>query len=304
MWVRKLGSIARQQLLRVSSARVIGLSSAGVFIQLDPGVDAGPVSFWVVFLARDETPGPLTLNLPGKEAFFRKIQSADELMVGPDELVFSRLDRRLDFSRAEIWQAPPANLSSRELLSPAARRSRLAEVVRQAMALRPASGWSMLLPDLAADPSSLPVVGDESGLPAQLLPAIQNIQIALKQKDSPRLAEALGSLSGLGGGLTPSGDDLTLGVLLASSRWGELLLPGLDRVELAAQVMQRSRQATSNLSASLIACAALGQADPRLIAVLDGLLTGQPGASECAAGLAEWGNSSGLDALLGMSLVI
>jgi hypothetical protein len=310
MWVRRIGSIARQQLQRVQTARVIGLSSAGIFIQLDPAVDAEPVAPWVVFLARQETPGPLTLNLPGEAAFFRKIQPGDDLTASPDELVFSRLDGILDLRRAEIWQAPPANRSSGVVVSPAARRSRLADVVRQAAAIRPASGWSVLLPVLADDPTSMPGLGDRPGRPGlpglatQLLPAIRDMQIALQKKDGFGLAEALGRLAGSGSGLTPSGDDLALGLLLASSRWGELLLDGLDRAELAARVVRRAWQATTSLSASLIACAAQGQADPRLIAALDGLVTGQPGAAECAAGLASWGSSSGLDALLGMSLVI
>jgi hypothetical protein len=303
MWVRRLGSIARQQLLRVQRARVVGLSSAGVFIQLGPVTDPAPEPEgeppWVVFLSPGETPGPLTLNLPGEAAFYRRIRPADEMIVAPDEVSWPRLDASLVLSRAEIWQAPPVEQIPGVVFSPAARRSRLVEVVRLALAERPPSGWSALLPGQEAGPDGLP-----GQLPGQLLPAIREIQAALKANDGFGLARALGGLAGLGSGLTPSGDDLALGLLLATSRWGASLLPGFDRPELGGLVVQHARQATTALSASLIACAAQGQADPRLIAALDGILTGRPSPAECAAGLLGWGHSSGLDALLGMSLVI
>ena len=257
MWVRSLGSIAKQLLTRRRRARVIGISSAGVFIQLNPvldsalnpvldlALDAEPASMnrplWVVFLSPDWMSGPLTLNLPGEAAFFEKIRPGDEIRAGPDELFWLRLNARLELGRAEIWQAsPPASPGS--LLAPAVRRAYLAQVVQLALADRPASGWSGLLPALAGGGSHPGPGGylDPTGIPAQVLPAIRTIKDALNDNDSQRLAQALGSLSGLGGGLTPSGDDLTLGFLLASSRWGEILLPDLDRAALAHLVVQRA----------------------------------------------------------------
>jgi hypothetical protein len=58
------------------------------------------------------------------------------------------------------------------------------------------------------------------------------------------------------------------------------------------------------LSANLIECAAQGQANERLILSLDGMITGVPDAERCAGLLAGWGNTSGLDALVGMGVVI
>jgi hypothetical protein len=60
---------------------------------------------------------------------------------------------------------------------------------------------------------------------------------------------------------------------------------------------------TTTVSANLIDCAARGQADERLIRALDGIETGELSALECAHALGSWGNTSGLDALIGMGLV-
>ena len=58
MQVHTIGSLARQQLTRAQTGRVIGRSSHGLYLRLD--------SAWVIFLAWDGPPGPLSLNLaPG-----------------------------------------------------------------------------------------------------------------------------------------------------------------------------------------------------------------------------------------------
>lgn len=109
---------------------------------------------------------------------------------------------------------------------------------------------------------------------------------------------------GQGAGLTPSGDDVILGCLLAPSRWGRLISPTLDIQALSQELIAQAYRQTTLLSANLIECAAAGQADERLLLALDGIITGQPSTEECAVLLLGWGNSSGCDALAGMGLAI
>jgi hypothetical protein len=59
---------------------------------------------------------------------------------------------------------------------------------------------------------------------------------------------------------------------------------------------------TATLSANLIECASLGQADERLTGALDGLLSGAVDPDRIAASLAGWGSSSGAGVLAGMWL--
>jgi len=109
---------------------------------------------------------------------------------------------------------------------------------------------------------------------------------------------------GQGTGLTPAGDDVILGCLLALSRWGHILSPYLDLQALQQPLISQAYRQTTLLSANLIECAASGQADERLLLALDGIFTGQPSTEQCAALLLGWGNSSGCDALVGMGIAI
>jgi hypothetical protein len=116
------------------------------------------------------------------------------------------------------------------------------------------------------------------------------------------MADQMASLLGLGDGLTPAGDDLILGLLLILNRWGGVLAPGFDVRPLNRAAIDQARQKTTALSQSLIACAALGQADERLLLALDGIMTDQTDPPACAAQLAGWGSSSGAAALAGMGV--
>jgi hypothetical protein len=115
---------------------------------------------------------------------------------------------------------------------------------------------------------------------------------------------------GYGVGLTPSGDDFVLGLLLGLKRIPRLrdlgnfpLGSGASSMEnFFDGVIQAARRRTTSLSASLIACAAQGQADERLVSALDGIYLGSLSPEECARLLLAWGSSSGGDSLAGMAL--
>ncbi len=126
----------------------------------------------------------------------------------------------------------------------------------------------------------------------------------LKTKDLDGIFSALTPFLGLGAGLTPSGDDMILGLLLAYRRWGTVLKTAFDLAKLNDRLNQAASQKTTLLSANLITCASQGQADERLIHALDGIMVGSPAPDQCAQDLANWGNSSGCDALVGMALAI
>jgi hypothetical protein len=140
----------------------------------------------------------------------------------------------------------------------------------------------------------------ESRLPGDL----RAIQRALAARDGGLLVAALDPFLGWGPGLTPSGDDLAAGLLLALSRWGKELYPGWKYSDAGAEIVKAAQLKTTTLSAALIVCAFQGQADERLVQALDGVLTGSPALERCAELLSSWGNTSGGDALVGMGLVV
>lgn len=99
----------------------------------------------------------------------------------------------------------------------------------------------------------------------------------------------LEDLLGRGPGLTPSGDDVVLGLLLAEARWG------LVRHEYLVPLAQRR---TTTLSANLIALAARGDADERLLELVDWVAAGGPTPEE----FLRWGAHSGEAVLQGVRL--
>ena len=218
----------------------------------------------MVFLSTETWNGPLTIRVPG--VALRTLSQGDRAATAPGSILFPGL--HIHFPAATCWQAPPR---PEGLLPPAEREARLERVTSLLEAKWPEK----------------PVELFEAHLPA--------IRAAVSRGQAVELADALAELLGLGAGLTPAGDDLACGALLGLARWGNALAPTIDLDAVADALLPQAWKRTTALSASLVECAAHGQADERLLMALDGLITGQPAADECAALLAAYGSSSGAD---------
>jgi hypothetical protein len=125
----------------------------------------------------------------------------------------------------------------------------------------------------------------------------------LRSGEPGDLIAALVDGLGRGPGLTPAGDDLVLGFLLALNRWGDRLHSYLPQEQINRALVEAAHQSTTALSASLIGCAAHGLADERLVLALDGLVSGNLAEDLIVDHLLGWGHTSGAAALQGMGLV-
>ena len=106
-------------------------------------------------------------------------------------------------------------------------------------------------------------------------------------------------LVGLGPGLTPSGDDLLCGALVALHAIGQVALAR----DLYAVIGEAARFATSPLSAACLKAAAEGQSAESLHEAIVALLAHQSVAGPLEA-VAQIGHTSGWDALAGAVLVL
>ncbi|MFC4590386.1 DUF2877 domain-containing protein [Sphaerisporangium corydalis] len=109
-------------------------------------------------------------------------------------------------------------------------------------------------------------------------------------------------LMGLGPGLTPSGDDMLAGVMVALRQFGRAT--GVARAVwladwLAATVAFDARTRTTPISATLLHCAAQGQACAEALAVLRGLAGHQP-LEPAVRRLLRLGHTSGADLAWGL----
>ena len=284
-----IGETARQVISQDQAGQVLGVTSRGVFLHFPTPK--------IIFLSYEPYQGPLTLNLGVVATRLERLSPGNAVRVNAGNLYFDVVGIRIFTGEAVIWQTPsPVNA-----VQPVPEiHKQLVSIARQLLAQNRTSEISSLLPYILGFPN------ESTGISAESFPEqeIQKLQQALHSRQTSQIAARLESLSGFGGGLTPSGDDLTIGLVLTLNRWGETLVPGIELQELNRLVVQSAAQKTSTLSANLIESAANGEADERLIDALDGIMTGFPDSKECARLLLSWGNSSGGDTLTGIALAV
>ncbi len=280
-----IGSIAFESLAEERMGSILGITSQGIFIKTS--------SKWLNFLSFEGFRGPLTINLSRGENSILEIKVGMVVETSPGYLSIPDAAWKVSLVEAEVWvpRAPAGEPASGEF-----RRGRLVSLGNKIMASRMNSGLAPVLPRL------LEITGTEQ-IDDKDQPALHNqilkLQLEMKSYDSlPPLAELV-SLLGSGSGLTPSGDDFILGMLLALNRW-KILFPKLSDLEmLNREIVEATYQRTTTLSANLIECATLGLGNERLIDTLDWILSGSDDESIPVENLLTWGSSSGIDAFVG-----
>jgi hypothetical protein len=174
-------------------------------------------------------------------------------------------------------------------------------VAKEVLLRKPGIGFSSLLPGI------LDVSYETLPIHQGLAPFYENIillQQNIRKKKQSSVGEILCNFLGWGEGLTPSGDDFLIGLLLSLNRWRDVFLPNADTGSLNSKVVETAYQKTATLSANLIECASLGQGDERLIEAIDFMMCGYHRGDEVVTNLLNWGNSSGVDAFVGMSVAL
>lgn len=149
------------------------------------------------------------------------------------------------------------------------------ELVLGGVAYRPSRWWRPARPRIAAPPPAVhppPLDADTGAAVADLADALAS---------GAPLASPVAALLGRGPGLTPLGDDVLAGALVALVAAGSPAGP-----RLATEVRKAAFRCTTFVSAALLWHAARGECVPELAA----LLTGAPGAAEA---LLRVGHTSG-----------
>ncbi len=289
MPARSAGETAFMELAQRQAGQVFGVTSRGVFIRTAAG--------GILFLSFEEFHGPLTINLAQPFTPFRALQNGEPASTGQNRLQIPAARIEVLVTPAVVWRPPPPDLACM-----AVRQTRLERCVDLAglvSAEKKNAGLGALLLALL-DPAE-----DKSGSAMEpLWSEALRLRRALLERDASAALGSLTTFLGCGRGLTPSGDDFTLGLLLMINRWGAFTWDNPWRSALNEKVILAARLPgkTTALSAGLIACAAVAQADERLVDAADYLCTGRGDAAALAAALSNWGSSSGIDALVGMTL--
>lgn len=268
------------------SGQIFGRTSRGDFILL--------ADHSIIFLSFEKFAGPLTVNIRRDPACCARLQVGDPIQISAASLTFLSCPWALSLAGLEPWLPPSPNLPALSHPDILDNLKALALEIFQVKPPGPVSGWLSAWLELPLPPSShKPDAPDLFALRSHLAAG-----------DGSHLMNFLFSQLGRGEGLTPSGDDLILGFLLAGSRWNMHTENRPFFAETAALLATEADQKTTRLSAGLIQCAANGRADERLVAALDGVVTGGGNLAHLARQLAGWGNHSGADAMTGMALYL
>ncbi|MHC1782864.1 MAG: DUF2877 domain-containing protein [Anaerolineaceae bacterium] len=285
-----LGSEVYRLLHAGGSARIIGSTSKGLFI-ITPSQE-------VLFISFEAYRSPITINLGNGDADLRRIEIGEEVELHPDGLALAQGRVWLGFEGQEAWIAPerPA-----QALEPRLRDQRIEWIAEVVTAEKPDIGFSPLVSALILKKPGI-TLANEDQVVGRHIDAImlgnspRNLGIVLREMEG---------LLGFGRGLTPSGDDFAFGFLLAINRWGHALgYEPRDAEIFNAKIIKLAERKTTSLSIMFIRQAALGLGDERQMAVIDGIMSGEPSREVCLKFVLEMGNSSGIDGFLGMAAAI
>jgi len=269
---------------------IMGISSYGIYIKTSVP--------WVVFLSFERFRGPLTINLQEIPKSLRLIGGDEPLHIDQGLLKFPRINLTISATDAKIWRAPPTPI---HCLSSSERRNHVIDIALDVLKQVDNLGYSAQLASLVK-PLETETPFSETRQRGQV--DLFQIQKYYLDRDFHNLVGSLDNLIGSGEGLTPGGDDVLIGLLLSLNRWKDVLWRNNSLTELNQFLIRSAYKSTTTISGNLIECAAAGQADERLIHALDWMMTGIAGYDEIVSQLLSWGNTSGLNAFIGMVVAI
>lgn len=227
--------------------------------------------------------GPLNVVVDGEPGAFGGLAQAMPAHLHDEQLTLG--DVRVALAGAATWEPRPA--WQRLRAAGAAAPARLEQLQAVALARAPREGLLVLLtPGGGPGSSARPQAEVETARAAAADLA------AGRAGDATRLEAAARRLAGLGGGLTPAGDDYLAGAMLRA--W----LDGPEPDAFCRPVVAAAAPRTTLLSAALLRAAARGECSAPWHRVLAALESGAPLPPAVDAILAH-GHTSGADALAG-----
>jgi hypothetical protein len=288
---KSVGGLAWQALEARWKAEVMGVTSGGVFLRVNQER--------ILFLTYSPFHSPLTINLEwdGK-VDLQEVQVGAQAFLDPYRITIPGSQLGIWLQGASLWQ--PAFPALNGPIDLEAARARLKRIGLAAAQEKGDQGFGPLIPYFVAAEGSR-AAGD---LTEEMITSLKKAQESACRRDFQGVIDHARSWIGYGRGLTPAGDDCLAGVLLVLNRWGARLGLELHLDGLNAAVISLAKERTTLLSCTILQAAALGQADERILRILDGIMFGEENEAEAIRNLVRMGHSSGVDTLTGIALVI
>ena len=281
-----VGHIAVRWIRSCTEAKVQGITSSGIFIQLH--------DYQIIFLTETPDFGPINITLNQKLPDKWQLHDNIRIEFGPEEIKLVHTSGQLRLTHYEIWSPPP---SPPIFITKEEQLKRLKLSVSQIYTIKGNNGFSPYLSSLLK-PKSHKTVEDAT------LQHLLEIRTSLQSLETGSFLNHTKAITGSGRGLTPSGDDLICGILFVLNRWKFKHLPAKWVQGINLELFNYVRERTTSASISLIYCAIQGSADYRIQQLTDALVNEKIPFQQQAIQLARWGSSSGADIFAGILIAI
>ncbi len=263
--------------------QILGDTSKGIFFRHP--------SKRVIFLSQERFRGPLSIIL--NQAVPIMVGDNAKSEITSDRIKISR-EIEVELQTAKIWK--PVSWDARDIrnIDPMFIRT----IRLMSLSLKKEESLLNRLPLLLGDPDLM----DSADRPLidRFHPIIRDLGFAPVEQQMAQLLRVIG----YGRGLTPAGDDFLCGLVLGMVRYGIMssAIPGIDLLQ--KHLLPAAFEKTTLVSANILEFAFRGQGDERIIAGLDELLSGNPSLTRIESTLLAWGNTSGLDTLAGVLVLL
>jgi hypothetical protein len=267
---------------------VLGLSSKGIFLQ---------VGTYVLFITDAPYKSPFNIYVPGFNRLMDSIKQGEHFEVTNDSINFIESESRILIDNVEVWTPGlPLDIDT----SQATRKKRVRLLLDDIAEIDPQKGWIFLHTE------SDPVEKSLDFTKQRVWEGTQQFAEGYRNREFSQCLGAAENLLGLGGGLTPSGDDWLAGFFLYLKRLShaENADPDFPR-DLGNALQDVAFQKTTTISANRIMAARRGWAEEPFLEVIDTLFSAESQFDPDLAGLlVRFGHSSGVDTLMGISAAI
>lgn len=277
--VTQIGGLAQGALVPGSSGKVTGITSKGIFLDAERRI---------LFLTTADYKSPYNLQLPELASMVERLQVGDAWKVLDRSILFMDEELRVDINNAMVWCPEPLTVIETDSQY---QYKHMQEVVNQIYHQDPAKGWAFLVP-------SRP----QNSLEAAIIRMTSEFTSSYNKADLDGCLAASRPILGLGGGLTPSGDDWLAGFILLHARRNQATgTPSDFQVAYNKALIPLAFERTTSISANRIEAACNGWAEELFIKVADRLFTQSVNISEAdLQTIVNFGHSSGVDTCMGI----
>jgi hypothetical protein len=278
-----MGGIAAEALSKHQSGFVMGITSKGIFLRCGD---------YVLFVTDAPYKSPFNIYVPGFERLMKKLEINMSFEVA-EGIKFIDVPIHINFLNAETWipGIPVALTTTVE-----DQMGEIDSLLRKIIEIEPNKGWLFLF----TGGSTLP---DE--ITQRIVTNTKWFRSEFQAQDFDGCMAAANQLLGLGGGLTPSGDDWLAGFLLYQARVHMARNTRSGFLELLIdQIGKSAIQKTTTISVNRILAAGRGWSEEPFLQVIDALFSGKDFPEGLAELIAHFGHSSGVDTTLGIQASI